>query len=82
MYLYVYFNMDNKTIKKILEEKRRNRKKVTLSLDGERYDELKRLSKIQKLPISYLIDASIEIALADPYINPKNPKEIEGDDFD
>jgi len=68
--------MDNLTIKKILEEKHRTRQRVTIMLDGENYKRIKLLAKIHDLPVSYLIDAAIEIAMIDKSFNPTN-KDLE-----
>ena len=57
-------------IKKMIEERRKTRKKVTLSLDRDYYNDLKKLSERNNIPISHLIDAAIEIAFADSFFNP------------
>lgn len=77
--------MDSKKIKKLLEEKARNRVRVSLSLDADNFKELesvrvlhsKNLPDNKKLTMSDMVDTTIQMALADPYFSLKEINEEE-----
>ncbi len=74
-------NKVSEKVKHILAEKERARKKICITVNGYHADELDRLSKLHEIPVSRIIEACIEIGLADESINPKSG-ELEEDSFD
>ena len=67
-------------VKHILKEKEKGRKKISITVNGCHAKELDRLSDLHLIPVSRVIEACIEVGLADESINPKDGKLEE--DFD
>lgn len=62
--------MKTKDIKKYFEAQRRNTQIISVSLNKDKIDELKKIAEHHELPLSVIVEACVELGLSDPYINP------------
>ena len=59
-------------VRRILDERAKRRKKISITIDENQLFTLKFLTKYHKVSLSALIEACIEIGLDDDYIAPKD----------
>ncbi len=61
--------MDQKDIRRLLEEKAKDVVPVSVTLKKINYEEVTELKGLHNLSFSALVDTAIEMALSDPYYN-------------
>lgn len=67
--------LSRKQIKKLLDERRKDKVNIAATLDAENVKTLKQLARVHNISFSAMIEICIEVGLADPYINPKEKEE-------
>ena len=63
-------NKVSQKVKHILAEKEKHRERLCITVNKDHADELDRLYKLHGIPVSRIIEACIELGLADESINP------------